>query len=132
MDIGRPTQRSEVAHHLLWRSGYDDQRDRPQSDASISKYQGSLRYLLVVQHGCEFPSKPIRLSLILDSGWTIDPILDQRDLCRRLGKTSFTSGSRERLCICPTSYRPEFRLENCLLPERSKRIHLFNRSTSSS
>jgi hypothetical protein len=76
MDIGRSTQRSQVADHLLWRCRHVNQRDRPQSDTSISEHQRPLRYLLVVQHGSESPSKPRRLSLILDSGWPLDPIVD--------------------------------------------------------
>jgi len=76
MDIGRPAQRSQVAHYLLWRCGHVDQRDRPQSDTFIPKYQGTLRYLLAIQHGREFSSDVVLRSLMLDFGWPIDSIVD--------------------------------------------------------
>jgi hypothetical protein len=57
MDIGRPTQRAQMADHLLWRCGHVNQRDRPQSDTSIPKYQGTLCDILVIQHGCQSPSQ---------------------------------------------------------------------------
>jgi hypothetical protein len=68
---------------------------------------------------------------MLDFGWPIDLIVDQRDLCRRLREEGAIGSSRKRFRICPTGYRPELCLENGLVPKRSERIHIFDRSTGS-
>ena len=76
MDIGRSTQRSKVADHLLWRRGHVGQRDRPQSNTSVPKCQGPLCDLLAIQHGRESPSDPRLNRLMLDFGWPFDLIVD--------------------------------------------------------